>query len=58
MVKILNKENTILNKFVAQMRDKVVPLMRQLRADADELETVVGREYWPMPTYGDLLYYL
>ena len=24
MVKILNKENTILNKFVAQMRDKVV----------------------------------
>jgi len=40
-----------------QMRDNVVPLMVQLRADADELETVVGREYWPMPTYGDLLFY-
>ena len=27
-----------------------------LRAVADELETLVAREYWPFPTYGDLLF--
>lgn len=39
------------------VRDFVKPAMNAVRADADELETIVGREYWPFPTYGDLLYY-
>lgn len=30
--------------------------MQELRAVADELETLVGEEYWPFPTYGDLLF--
>lgn len=30
--------------------------MQELRAIADEMEPVVGREFWPMPTYGDLLF--
>ena len=30
--------------------------MQELRAVADELETLVGESYWPFPTYGDLLF--
>ncbi len=37
-------------------RDKLVPAMNELRAVADELETIVAKEYWPMPTYGELLF--
>ena len=35
---------------------KLVPAMTELRAVADELETIVGKEYWPLPTYGELLF--
>ena len=34
----------------------VIPAMNELRAVADELETIVGERYWPFPTYGDLLF--
>ncbi|AEE15845.1 glutamine synthetase III [Treponema brennaborense] len=34
----------------------VIPAMTELRAVADELETLVGEDYWPFPTYGDLLF--
>ena len=37
-------------------RDVVIPAMADLRKPADELELLVGREYWPFPTYGDLLF--
>ena len=30
--------------------------MQELRAVADELETLVAEDYWPFPTYGDLLF--
>ena len=30
--------------------------MNVLRTTADKLETVVSKEYWPFPTYEDLLY--
>lgn len=30
--------------------------MGELRAAGDKLETIVGTEYWPFPTYGDLLF--
>ena len=30
--------------------------MQEVRAIADELETIVGKEYWPFPTYADLLF--
>ena len=36
--------------------DTVIVAMNELRAVADELETLVAREYWPFPTYGDLLF--
>lgn len=37
-------------------QDKVLPAMEELRRHTDELETLLGREYWPMPTYTDLLF--
>ena len=29
--------------------------MNALRIDGDALETVTSREYWPYPTYGEML---
>ncbi len=37
-------------------KDTVIPAMDDLRKTADELEAVVGKDYWPFPTYTDLLY--
>ncbi len=34
-----------------------VPMMRALREDADLLEKLTAKSYWPYPTYSDLLYY-
>ncbi len=36
--------------------DEVFEKMQSLRAVADELETIVGEEYWPYPTYDELLF--
>ena len=37
-------------------RDFVIPCMAKVRASADELELITAKKYWPMPTYGDLIY--
>ena len=37
-------------------KDTVLPAMDALRETADTLETIVAKEYWPFPTYTDLLY--
>ena len=37
-------------------REKVVPAMDTLRHAADELERIVDKDYWPFPTYADLLF--
>ena len=37
-------------------REKVVPAMDKLRHSADELERIVDKDYWPFPTYADLLF--
>ena len=38
-------------------KSDVIPAMEELRIVADELETLVGKKYWPYPTYGDILFY-
>lgn len=38
-------------------RDTVLVKMAELRKYADKLETIVGKDFWPMPTYSDLLFY-
>ena len=37
-------------------RDKVIPAMAALRKVCDEIELNMAKEYYPMPTYGDLLF--
>ena len=37
-------------------REKVVPAMEALREPVDELEMIVDKEMWPMPSYGDLVF--
>ncbi len=37
-------------------RDLVFTAMAALREDADTLETLVDADYWPMPTYSELLF--
>jgi glutamine synthetase len=38
------------------MRDNVIPAMNAVRAAADKLEKVVPDDYWPLPTYRDMLF--
>ena len=39
-------------------KDHVFAAMQETRAVADELETMVGEEYWPYPTYDKLLFHV
>ena len=36
--------------------DSVVPAMNDLRGAVDQLELLVNKAYWPVPTYGDLMF--
>ncbi len=45
------------SKLAAEIcRDKIIPVMNDLRTCADEAELLVAKDYWPFPTYGDLLF--
>ena len=37
-------------------RDLVLPAMEKLRKLVDEMETMTSSEYWPLPTYGDMMF--
>lgn len=37
--------------------DDVIPAMEALRKEIDDLECIVERNYWPVPTYNDILFY-
>ena len=37
-------------------RDRLIPTMTRLRSLVDELEVHTSAEYWPMPTYGEILF--
>ena len=38
--------------------DDVLPRMDALRAAADDAETICGEDYWPLPSYSKMLYYV
>ena len=62
--KLTALENTLLeqtdkNKILTLAkfyRDNVFSKMSELRLVVDELETVVAKKYWALPTYADILY--
>ncbi|HHW68512.1 MAG TPA: glutamine synthetase type III [Epulopiscium sp.] len=43
-------------EYARAYKDDIIPLMNELRATADKLETMVDASLWPLPTYGDLLF--
>ena len=36
--------------------EHVIPVMNELRKTVDEMETLTAASYWPMPSYGDLMF--
>jgi glutamine synthetase len=49
-------EGTLAGKAV-EYRDSVIAAMVALRKVSDGIEPVIGAEYWPLPTYADMLFY-
>jgi len=43
-------------RMAREFHDRVVPAMAALRAPVDELELLVDKDMWPVPTYGDLMF--
>lgn len=37
--------------------NRVIPAMDALRSEVDALECIVENDYWPVPTYNDILFY-
>ena len=50
------KTITYIKEEAEYYRDTVFVTMQEIRAAADEMETLTGEEYWPFPTYGKLLF--
>ena len=42
----------------AAFHSDVIPAMDALRAAADDAETICGEDYWPLPSYSKMLYYV
>ena len=43
-------------KHAKHFRDQVIPAMTKLRTTADELETIIPHETWPLATYREMLF--
>ena len=43
-------------KLSVYYKDKILPTMEKLRGFVDKLENLVSEDYWPIPTYGNLLF--
>jgi glutamine synthetase len=56
VVSVAAAEHDVLKKAKAY-RDIVIPAMTTLRKVSDGIEPVVDAEYWPLPTYADMLFY-
>ena len=41
-----------------EIKDNMIPIMNSLRKVVDEAEVIVGSQYWPYPTYADMLFYI
>jgi glutamine synthetase len=50
-----NAESSV-KDMATDFHDKVVPTMAELRSAVDQLELLVDKDCWPVPTYGDLMF--
>ena len=55
---VVAAEPEALNARAMYEHEAVIPAMEAARQVADELEGRVGKEYWPIPSYADLLFYV
>ena len=46
------------SKKAVSFHNDVLPAMDALRAVADDAETICGEDYWPLPSYSKMLYYV
>ncbi len=53
---IAEKETVGVEKIARFYHDKAFAKMNEIREDVDALETMVASEYWPVPTYGEILF--
>ncbi|MDL2234737.1 glutamine synthetase III [Christensenellaceae bacterium OttesenSCG-928-L17] len=44
--------------YAARMRERVAPAMAKTRVCADALERMVDKEYWPLPSYGEMIFHI
>ena len=51
-----NSDNSDIKERAMYYKDEVISAMNAVRKTADELEVNVARDYWPYPTYGELLF--
>lgn len=58
LIKLMDDAGEVVgvDKHARYMRDVIVPAMEELRKPIDELEMIVDKDLWPMPSYGDLLF--
>lgn len=47
---------TDIKKCSQYYKENIVTAMQDIRVLTDELELIIGKKYWPYPTYGELLY--
>lgn len=45
-----------IEKQATYLKNKVIPLMKTVRSISDELEILVAGDYWPLPTYREMLF--
>ena len=41
-----------------EYRDTVIPAMETLRAAVDSMEVIVSTDYWPVPNYNSMLFWV
>ncbi|MDX1960979.1 MAG: glutamine synthetase III [Leptospiraceae bacterium] len=56
LAKALDHEDGDVLAHAKHFRDSVIPKMNEVREIADTLETLVDSEYWPIPTYAEMLF--
>ena len=58
LIKLMDDAGEVvgIDKHARYMREVIVPAMEELRKPVDDLEMIVDKDLWPMPSYGDLLF--
>ncbi len=53
-IKSLKKENAAVQ--ADEFKTDIIPVMESLRADVDAAEKITSADFWPYPSYGELLF--